>query len=214
MKINEVEQAIGIPKKNIRYYEEEGLLTPPRKENGYREYGEAEIETLKKIKLLRKLSLPIEEIRMIQEKKLSLEDALKRHLITLEREEKNLREISDMCRALSMEEIYYETLDASLYLEKILDMEEKGVRFMNVGDLDKKKKRSSIIAALIFVGWMVLLEGFMIYPAVTGAVDLPSIAFLIVVFSLPLIGIGCIVAVLRERIKEIEGGEENEASKY
>ena len=54
----------------------------------------------------------------------------------------------------------------------------------------------------------------MIYPAVTGAVDLPSIAFLIVVFSLPLIGIGCIVAVLRERIKEIEGGEENEASKY
>ena len=36
MKINEVEKIIGITKKNIRFYEKEGLLSPCRnKENGY-----------------------------------------------------------------------------------------------------------------------------------------------------------------------------------
>ena len=28
MKINEVEAAVGVTKKNIRFYEEEGLITP------------------------------------------------------------------------------------------------------------------------------------------------------------------------------------------
>ena len=64
MKINEVEQQAGITKRNIRFYEQQGLLSPKRNlENGYREYTEEEVAELKKIKLLRKLSLPIEEIR-------------------------------------------------------------------------------------------------------------------------------------------------------
>ena len=42
MKINEVEQLVGITKRNIRFYEKEGLLSPSRNsDNGYREYGEA-----------------------------------------------------------------------------------------------------------------------------------------------------------------------------
>lgn len=32
MRINEVEKATGVPKKSIRFYEEEGLLTPSREE--------------------------------------------------------------------------------------------------------------------------------------------------------------------------------------
>ncbi|MDD6201101.1 MAG: MerR family transcriptional regulator, partial [Firmicutes bacterium] len=40
MKIKEVEALAGIPKKNIRFYEEQGLLLPKRdSENGYRDYG-------------------------------------------------------------------------------------------------------------------------------------------------------------------------------
>ena len=39
MKINEVESLIGITKKNIRFYEDQGLITPARdKNNGYRYY--------------------------------------------------------------------------------------------------------------------------------------------------------------------------------
>lgn len=59
MKINEVEQKVGITKKNIRFYEQEGLLKPDRNaQNGYREYSEEDLLLLQKIKLLRKLSIP------------------------------------------------------------------------------------------------------------------------------------------------------------
>ena len=62
MKINEVEALVGIPKKNIRFYESEGLLKPERSSNGYRDYSEEEAEILRRIKLLRKLGVPLEEI--------------------------------------------------------------------------------------------------------------------------------------------------------
>ena len=40
MKINEVEALVGITKKNIRFYEAQGLLSPRRNsQNGYRASG-------------------------------------------------------------------------------------------------------------------------------------------------------------------------------
>ena len=87
MKINEVEERVGITKRNIRYYEKEGLLTPGRNsDNGYRDYTEDDVTELKKIKLLRKLDMPLEEIRRMQRGALTLEDAIRRHMIVLERE--------------------------------------------------------------------------------------------------------------------------------
>ena len=44
LKINEVEALVGITKKNIRFYEAEGLLCPQRNsENGYRNYGDEDV---------------------------------------------------------------------------------------------------------------------------------------------------------------------------
>ena len=48
MKINEAEKLAGITRKNIRFYEKEGLLNPGRSlENGYRDYQPEDVETLK-----------------------------------------------------------------------------------------------------------------------------------------------------------------------
>ena len=61
VKINEVEAQVGITKKNIRFYEEQGLLSPRRNsENGYRDYGEEEVKILRQIKLMRKLGVPLD----------------------------------------------------------------------------------------------------------------------------------------------------------
>ena len=46
MNIGEVAERSGIPPKTIRYYEDIGLLTPPRRENGYRTYREQELHKL------------------------------------------------------------------------------------------------------------------------------------------------------------------------
>ena len=61
MKINDVEKQLGITKANIRFYEKEGLLTPSRSANGYRDYTEADIARLKDIIILRKLGIPVQQ---------------------------------------------------------------------------------------------------------------------------------------------------------
>jgi len=38
MNIKQVEKLTGISSQNIRFYESQGLLTPERADNGYREY--------------------------------------------------------------------------------------------------------------------------------------------------------------------------------
>lgn len=215
MKINEVEKKVGITKKSIRFYEQEGLLHPDRnKENGYRDYSNEDVQILLKIKFLRRLSLPIGEIKMIQNKRLTLEDALKRHVITLEREEKNLRQIGELCRLISKEDVSYDSLDVSVYLEKIEKMEQEGVRFMDVSEQDKKKKRYSIGAGLIFILLFVLVDIFFIWAYLSAPEAAPPLWLMIIFEIVPLLFIGGIVAVMRERLKEIEGGEENEAAKY
>ena len=60
MNVREIEQQLGIPRANIRYYEKEGLLHPRRESNNYRVYTDEDIEALKKIRLLRQLDMPIE----------------------------------------------------------------------------------------------------------------------------------------------------------
>ena len=68
MKINQVEELVGITKKNIRFYEDQGLINPNRNlENGYREYSLDDVKILNQIKLLRRLEVPIEEIRKLQQ---------------------------------------------------------------------------------------------------------------------------------------------------
>ena len=52
MNIAEVERRTGLTRANIRFYEKEGLLSPARGANGYRDYTEADVETLRKVRLL------------------------------------------------------------------------------------------------------------------------------------------------------------------
>ena len=66
--IKEVEQKTNLTKKNIRYYEEAGLIKPKRdSENDYRIYSDSDIKTLKNIKILRELGVPIKEIKELNE---------------------------------------------------------------------------------------------------------------------------------------------------
>ena len=46
MKIKQVEELVGITRKNIRFYEEQGLLSGERAEYGYREYSLKDVKRL------------------------------------------------------------------------------------------------------------------------------------------------------------------------
>ena len=72
MTSKEMEARSGVARANIRYYEAEGLLTPARRKNGYRDYSEADLELLEKIKLLRRLGVSVEELKALRSGSASL----------------------------------------------------------------------------------------------------------------------------------------------
>lgn len=210
MKINQVEELVGITKKNIRFYEEQGLIKPMRNiQNGYREYTQQDVDTLLKIKLLRKLSIPIEEIRNLQENRFSLYDCLERHEIYLKHQERVLELTKEMCRMIIQNGDRMNDINAGMYLDKMKEIEKGGVKF--TADLKrdtKKRKAGPIIAAAVIV---LVFLAYVLW--IISAEDIPVFA-LIIFIAVPTVIIVGVILALSQRLKEIEEGEEDEASKY
>lgn len=213
MKINQVEQAVGVTKKNIRFYEQEGLLSPNRIANGYREYSPEDVETLRRIKLLRKLDIPIEEIKRIQNKSLTLEDCLHRHLIVLKRRRSNLDAMESFCRRLMDEGANLSELDVEQLLLEMEQQEKGGVHFMDIHKGDKRKQKRIVVAAVIIPILLMAAPIAAVIWLKWAEPKMPTVLLLFLI-ALPLMGIIGTLIALRERFKEIEGGELDEASKY
>ena len=143
MKIKQVEELVGITKKNIRFYEEQGLLSVARAENGYREYHEEDIKRLQKIKLLRKVDISIEEMKKLFE---GLEQCLELHVRELEHRREDLQKMQELCEGMMREHLSLDSLDAENCLEDIEQLEKEGARFMNVNKTDVNS--TAIISAI------------------------------------------------------------------
>jgi len=63
MNIKEAAQASGLPAKTIRYYEEIGLIAPPRGDNGYRRFRDRDLHKLAFLGRARSLGFSISECR-------------------------------------------------------------------------------------------------------------------------------------------------------
>lgn len=100
MNIKEIEELSGLPRSGIRYYEAEGLLEPLRLPNGYRDYSEADLQTLLKIKRLRGLGLTLAGIRRVQAGESSLADELREALERLGEQRGELSAAEAECRWL------------------------------------------------------------------------------------------------------------------
>ncbi|MCR5115932.1 MAG: MerR family transcriptional regulator [Lachnospiraceae bacterium] len=214
MKINQVEELVGITKKNIRFYEEQGLLNPDRNpENGYREYSLDDVKCLLKIKLLRKIDVPIEEIRKLERGNVSFEECMQTQRDRLESEKSNVELMIGLCSKLESEVKDYDLIDAQVYLDELHKLEKGGAVFMDLtkNDVKNRSTAGAIVAALCSIALIV-------FPAVAALVafvhdPIPN-PVLIVLIVIPSIFIILIVTVLLQRIKEIRKGEAYEARKY
>lgn len=137
LNIKFVEEQTGITKQNIRYYEKKGLLSVKRNaENSYREYDDEDIRTLKIIKLLRKLDMPIEEIRKVLAEEISFSDAIIIQKEHLEQEREKLQVAISFCNKVEPNTL--SSLDIDTYLAD-MDREEKaGFVFANIMNDFKK----------------------------------------------------------------------------
>ena len=213
MKIKQVEELVGITRKNIRFYEDQGLLNVERAENGYREYHQEDVIRLQEIKLFRKMDISIEEMKLLFEKKKSLQICLEQHLKELEHRKEGLLKMQDMCERLILEHRSLESLNAEDCLEEIEQMEKEGAKFMNVNktDVHKKKRTGAIIGAAVMT---VLMLVTIIIVFWANAQDPIPLGLRLLITGIPAVIIAGTLIALAGRMKEIEGGEEDEASKY
>ncbi len=120
MEIHELEARTGVTAKTIRYYEQVGVLPPPRrKPNGYREYDGNDVERLKFVSGARQLDFSLDDIAEI----LALRDrreapcrvvldlleqkarVVARRIEELRKLETNLRELHELGTTFPMDDV-------------------------------------------------------------------------------------------------------------
>ncbi len=213
MKINQVAELVDITSKNIRFYEDQGLVEPSRDpSNGYREYSLKDVEELKKIKLLRSLGVTCDNIRRLKAGELNLERCMRDRLEELDDSARDLEHMKTICAMLADDEAEIDQLDTSLYLEKMKESEKGGARFMNVKKSDvTKRKAGAVIACLAVVIFMVAMIALVIWANKVDPAPKGILIGCIILFGAIIVGV---VIALFQRLKEEKGGELDEAGKY
>lgn len=142
MKINEVEKILNVPKATIRFYEKEGLLSPHRNENAYRDYSETDVELLKKIIVLRKIGVSVDAIKQILQDTLSLQDAVSQNMSSLQEQIKELEGALKLCALIQKKEEDLQSFNENYYWDMIHTEEENGNKFFEiVNDVIRFEKR-------------------------------------------------------------------------
>ena len=210
MKIKQVEELVGITRKNIRFYEEQGLLQVARADNGYREYHMQDVRRLQQIRLLRKLSVPLEDIRALFAGTLRLDTCLSRQTMQYERQKRDLDQMTKFCEMLMQENASLESLDAELCLERMEHLEKEGTSFMDVNktDVQKKRRNGAVLGAAFMICVMLAVIALVLWANTQEEIPMPVLC---IVIGIPAVMIVGVLAALRSRLREIKGGEEDEA---
>ena len=144
MNIKEAEARSGVSRRNIRFYEQKGLLAPNRNnENGYRDYDNADIEILKLIRVLRMVDMPLEQVREVVLGQMPLREAAASHKHMLKERMKELETAVRFCDELSAEE----NLDIDQVLRRMEEPENRG-KLSSRGDRDYAETATRLILSL------------------------------------------------------------------
>lgn len=105
MRIQQASRQSGMPAKTIRFYEDIGLVRPAaRSANGYRQFSDTDVRTLKFIHSARKLGFSVEDIQNLlslwQDKKRASADVKKLALAHVNEIEARIRELESVKHAI------------------------------------------------------------------------------------------------------------------
>ncbi len=116
MNIEEVEQLVGMAKSNIKYYEGEGLLAPSKnKETNKKEYLEAEVVALQKIKLLRTVGVPLDDVKSLMLSNKDMTTALQTTEDKLSEDILTLKEKHDLCTEIRTKNETFHAINLEAY---------------------------------------------------------------------------------------------------
>ena len=120
MNIKQASEQSGVSAPNIRFYEKEGLFTPARRQgNDYRDYTAGNIRTLKLIRMLRMLDVPLPTIKAVLRGEQPLQQALQAQQTVLEQQAAHLAAARSFCAELVRQRPQAETLDVDACLTRM-----------------------------------------------------------------------------------------------
>ena len=132
MTIKEVEQLLEVPRATVRFYEKEGLITPTREGNGYRDYSDEDVEKLKKIIILRKIGMSVEEIDDLFDGIRSMDEALDTNIENLQKQMDELNGAMKLSQKMKEDFVQIASMDVNAYWNTIEEEEKQGNRFMDI----------------------------------------------------------------------------------
>ena len=156
MKINELEDLLGVAGSTIKYYEDQGFVTPTRAENGYCDYSEEEVHLLQRIIVMRKLGVSITEIRNLIEDKAYLHDILKHNTERLREQQGKSASAIEICEELDAEAADFAGIDSSKYLKRIYEAEQNGEQFADTSEISFRQLNLAITMLGMLAGVPVL----------------------------------------------------------
>ena len=127
MNIKQASEQSGVSAPNIRFYEKEGLMTPARNRgNAYRDYTAGDIRTLKLIRMLRMLDVPLPVIQRVLNGEQPLSEALQVQQEVLEQQAAQLAGAIRFCAELTQQAPQVDQLDVDDCLKRMQDPQEPG----------------------------------------------------------------------------------------
>ena len=142
-------------------------------------------------------------------------DGMRRHLISLERERRNLDQSIKLCQELQSMDIPVNILDTEGILERMEEMEKGGTLFQNKQEQDIRVRYiAPVVVTVVMVVLMTGLSALLLWAYRISPEDAPPVWFLwLTIGSFAAIGGGVVLA-LMQRIREIEKGEIDDAKRY
>ncbi|MCQ2539053.1 MAG: MerR family transcriptional regulator [Acetatifactor sp.] len=150
MTIKEVEKLLEIPRATIRFYEKEGLIAPTREGNGYRDYSDEDVEKLKKIIILRKIGMPVEEISDLFDGAQSMNEALDTNIANLQKQMEELKGALKLSQRMKEDAVEVSSMDVNTYWNTIEEEEKLGHSFLDIAK-DIVEVEKGVIAG--FFAW-------------------------------------------------------------
>lgn len=90
MQIHEFSKRVGLSAYTLRFYEKEGLITPKRNAQGYRDYDEKDVQWIAFIQRLKATNMPLQQIKIYAKLRYQGDGTLPQRFEILENHEQNL----------------------------------------------------------------------------------------------------------------------------
>ena len=142
-------------------------------------------------------------------------DGLRRHLVTLERERRNLDEAVRLCGLLQTYEVPLSELDAEGFLQEVETLERAGTTFHDQQKRDVRTRYvAPVVVTVVFVALMAGAIGLFLWAVLTEPEEVPPLPLIAVTIAVPALMIVGVVYALVLRIREIGKGEIDDAKRY